>query len=99
MENLNDIKQLEDLTDIDEDLEPLTKPKSRKNRSQKQIESFNIALKKRAEKIEQRKKEKLILASEILLRENNLKTNENLKSDDKLKSDNKIKSDNKKINL
>ncbi len=46
MENLNDIKQLDDLTDIDEDLEPLTKPKSRKNRSQKQIESFNIALKK-----------------------------------------------------
>ena len=44
MENLNEIKQLEDLTDIDEDSEPLTKPKSRKNRSQKQIESFNIFL-------------------------------------------------------
>ena len=40
----------------DEELEPLTKPKSKKIRTQKQIDSFNIALQKRAEKIEQRKK-------------------------------------------
>ena len=85
MENLNNIKQLEDLTDIDEDLEPLTKPKSRKTRSQKQIESFNIALKKRAEKIEERKKEKLILASEILLRENKLKNDNNISKNDNKK--------------
>ena len=56
MENLNDIKQSKDLTDFDKDLEPLTKPKSRKNRSQKQIESFNIALKKGAEKLNKEKK-------------------------------------------
>ena len=53
MENLNDIKES---NDIDEESEPLTKPKSRKIRTQKQIESFNNALKKRAEKIEERKK-------------------------------------------
>lgn len=51
--------------DMEESNEPLTKPK--KPRSDKQIEAFKNAMKKRADNIELKKQEKLIKASEILV--------------------------------
>ena len=58
--NLREINNSKEIhlkeNEIDDESEPLTKPKSRKIRTQKQIDAFNIALKKRAEKIEEKKK-------------------------------------------
>ena len=51
--------------DLEESSEPLTKPK--KPRSQKQMDAFQEALRKRAVNVELRKQEKLIKASEILV--------------------------------
>ena len=50
--------------DMEESNEPLTK---KKPRSEKQIEAFKNAMKKRADNIELKKQEKLIKASEILV--------------------------------
>ena len=63
------------MEDNEELTEPLTKPK--KPRSQKQIEAFQEAIRKRTENVELRKQEKLIKASEILV--NNSKQKQVLK--------------------
>ena len=52
-----------------EENEPLTK---KKPRSEKQIEAFKNAMKKRADNIELKKQEKLIKASEILVKNSKL---------------------------
>ena len=54
------------IEDLEETSGPLTKPK--KPRSQKQIEAFQEALRKRAVNVESRKNDKLIKASEILVK-------------------------------
>ena len=56
------------IEDIEEN-EPLTK---KKPRSEKQIEAFKNAMKKRADNIELKKQEKLIKASEILVKNSKL---------------------------
>ena len=52
-----------------EENEPLTK---KKPRSEKQIEAFKNAMKKRADNIELKKQEKLVKASEILVKNSKL---------------------------
>ena len=59
----------ENINEEIEDNEPLTK---KKPRSEKQIEAFKNAMKKRADNIELKKQEKLIKASEILVKNSKL---------------------------
>lgn len=54
--------------EIDTDSGPLTKPK--KPRSQAQVEAFQVVMQKRAQNVALRKEDKLIKASEILVKAN-----------------------------
>ena len=65
---------MQDKENINEEMEdtnePLTKPK--KPRSELQIQAFKNAMKKRTDNIELKKQEKLIKASEILVKNSKL---------------------------
>lgn len=61
---------MEDIEEISDDNSQLTKPKVKKPRSQKQIEAFTRAMEKRQENIKLKKEEKLVKASEILVKAN-----------------------------
>lgn len=55
--------------------DPLTKPKLKKERSQKQIEAFERTMRLRKENIEKKKEEKLLQSAKLLLEKNEIPKN------------------------
>ena len=66
---------MEPIENINEDMEDTNEPLTKKKpRSAKQVEAFKIAKEKRASNIEIKKQEKLVKASEILVKNSKLPT-------------------------
>jgi hypothetical protein len=79
------------MQDMENDNDTLTKPK--KQRSQKQIESFEKTMRLRKENIEKRKEEKLLQSAKLLLEKNQLPLQNISTKKDKVTSEKKYFSD------